>query len=238
MSTLEAENATAADEATSRIKIRVGGYTFETTKDTLMEIDYFRAFFCEAMGAEPDNEGVYFVDSSGDQFEHSKLAHFLQSFFWHTDDPVVLSYLRHRRFPFLWTKESGFDHERYSRLEMQADFFSIDRLKTWVSQQKFKEVVTHDKSLTMHKIGGPTHGDVLPLTPEDKIISTTQTMEKHYVCPRGIAFHNGNPSACGRQCRNAMGEDGPEYRDGPVFVIVMETEQVRFNLRKLLDCEE
>ena len=53
------------------VKIRVGAHSFETTKDTLTELEYFRAFFSEAMGSKPDGEGVYFVDADGDQFEHS-----------------------------------------------------------------------------------------------------------------------------------------------------------------------
>lgn len=37
-----------------------------------------------------------------------------------------------------------------------------------------------------------------------------------YVCPRGIGGHRGNPSACGRACRNARGDDDDEYEDEEV----------------------
>lgn len=38
-----------------------------------------------------------------------------------------------------------------------------------------------------------------------------------YVCPRNIAVHRGNSRACGRQCRNAQGDELDDYKNDVVF---------------------
>lgn len=58
-------------ETGTKIKIKIGTHTFVTTKETLLEAPYFAGYFNEAMGTLPDEEGFYFVDADGDQFEAS-----------------------------------------------------------------------------------------------------------------------------------------------------------------------
>lgn len=101
--------------------------------------------------------------------------------------------------------------------------------------QKYKEVITCRQALRLVTITEPADGDVRGLAQGEKILSTHWTVRKQYVCPRGIFVHEGNPSACGRQCRNARDDDGPEYRDMPVLVAAVEGEQVDFHASRLFD---
>ena len=55
-----------------KAKLLVGKFYFETTQDTLSQLNFFKAFFDEEnMGSVPDENGVHIIDADGDQFEHS-----------------------------------------------------------------------------------------------------------------------------------------------------------------------
>ena len=61
---------------------------------------------------------------------------------------------------------------------------------------------------------------------------TTWSKEKVYVCPRGIFVHRGRPEKCGRQCRNAAGEED-EFEDETIMKMVRVSKQVIFDQRVL-----
>lgn len=54
--------------------------------------------------------------------------------------------------------------------------------------------------------------------------------ERVYVCPRGIYSHRGEPWRCGRQCRNAQGDEGSEYVDEQVLKVVEVRKKVVFDM--------
>ena len=55
------------------VKLKVGDNLFETTKGTLLGSPFFEGFFSEATGTQVDEDGVYYVDADGDQFQHGLL---------------------------------------------------------------------------------------------------------------------------------------------------------------------
>ena len=55
-----------------KAKLLVGKFYFDTTQETLTQLDYFKALFDEDnLGSAPDENSVYFIDADSDQFEHS-----------------------------------------------------------------------------------------------------------------------------------------------------------------------
>lgn len=44
-----------------------------------------------------------------------------------------------------------------------------------------------------------------------QIVPQSESEENVYACPRGIGVHRENQQKCCRQCRNAQGDNGPEY---------------------------
>ena len=148
---------------------------------------------------------------------------------------IVLTYIRHRKFPLFWHKESGFDYGRYSRLAAQADFFGVDRLKSWISVENYKGAIECRKSIGTIPMEEAFDGDTMGISPEIKVISTHWTTKKQYVCPRNIAPHMGRPKYCGRACSNALGNNKPEFRDKPIMTAVVEEEQIAFKLDQLTD---
>ena len=81
-----------------------------------------------------------------------------------------MTYLRHRKFPFFWSKEVGFDFGRYDRLAAQADYFGVDRLKKWISDRKYEAVVSFKKPITADTLLDPTPGDRLDIRPDEKLV--------------------------------------------------------------------
>lgn len=50
-----------------------------------------------------------------------------------------------------------------------------------------------------------------------------------YICPRGLDRHRGDPRACGYKCRQAQGENEPEYVDETYIEVITIRKEVLFD---------
>ncbi|KAI9836281.1 MAG: hypothetical protein M1819_001618 [Sarea resinae] len=172
-------------EVPSRVTLQVGGRRFTTTIDTLAEESaYFAAQLSGSWGHAID-KGNLFIDADPDLFEH------------------VLRYLRRRVLPIFYDRAKGHDRALYGALLEEAKYFQIPRLEKWLEEKTYLQAVT--VKLTTYEVEGL---DQVPeMRPADMgaeyhpFWKTTGNMI--YTCPRGIFKHKGDPSACGRACRNA-----------------------------------
>ncbi|MCJ1289014.1 hypothetical protein MMC34_000546 [Xylographa carneopallida] len=195
--------STAAFLPSLQITLQVGERRFTTTEDTLTHgSHYFARMFSGRWPCEAQEDGSYFVDADGSVFEHT------------------LRYLRHNVFPLHYDHEKGHDFGLCAAILEQARFFGIDKLEKWLGNKDYLEAVK-----TEH------HAQLMSETYSvNNAFSNNVELEYHpswttkrvYVCPRGISVHRGNPNACGRACRSALGiTDDPYVKEQELKMIVI-----------------
>lgn len=144
-----------------------------------------------------------FIDRDGDIFAH------------------ILGFLRSGKFPLFYHDDTGLDHNKYTTLLLEAEYFGVDALSCWIRNKRYEKVV-EVRRLTSLAVGmeGLSNtngvikaGDRYEYFPE-------WVVQKVYLCPRGIGLHRGSRDMCGRQCHNAMGDDGPEYEEERELMMV------------------
>lgn len=201
--------------AERQIILQVGERRFTTTKETLINES---GFFSSLLSERWDNsqaDGSYFIDADATVFEH------------------VLRYLRHQVLPIFYDNAKGHDHALYLLLLEQATYFQIDRLETWLKSQSYLQAVkvttTAERLEGKYEINETTGTDIsLEYHPAWETVRV-------YICPRGIAVHRGNPSACGRQCRLAQGDGDPEFIEERVLKTLVIRRKTVFDQQLCLD---
>ena len=184
------------------ITLDVGGRAFKVSHDILLESGLFKLQFSDRYTWTPEPDGSYFLDADPELFAH--LLRFMRR-------PSV--------YPLFYNKVTGFDYDLYNRLEIEAEYFQLDGLHTWIQAKKYlqavtvktSEPVTHyidDVDSTSCQANKWVNWHVLPQP------------KKRYVCPRGIYVHRGNPGRCGAACAKAQGAADDEYEEVAQVVCV------------------
>ena len=189
------------------IKLQVGERHFQTTPETLLNgSDYFASLLSgrwDVNTATATEDRSYFIDFNGDVFAH------------------ILDYLRDGIFPLFYELHSGHNHALYAKLLVQARYFQIEPLVTWLQDEKYLKVVKREheileaegiESLRMI-LRNWSHADKIKYFPQ-------RVKEMVYVCPRSISVHRGNPKKCGAACIRARGEAEDIYEEEEVLNIV------------------
>ena len=180
----------------TQITLQVGERRFVAMRNTLTDES---GFFASLLSGRWDNAqvgGSYFIDADGDLFVH------------------ILRYLRRGIFPLFYDNSKGFDHALYLALLVEARYFQLPRLESWIKEQKYLQAVKLEFS-------AETFQGIYTLAENTKTDVEIQhhpqfVIRKMYRCPRGIAMHRGNPQACGRQCMKARGDED-QYEDEEVW---------------------
>ena len=152
-------------------------------------------------------------------------------------DPVifkhVLHYLRHGVFPFFYDQIRGFDYRLYSLVLAQADYLLIERLSSWIREQRYLLAVTKERSTnTIVDRVDSLNGSDPPNT--EYHYQFLNGKKRVYVCPRGINIHI-KASDCGRQCNNARSDNASDYHiKDELRVVVIKTKTI-FNFEVCLE---
>lgn len=169
------------------ITLQVGERRFVTFPSTLTtESPYFACLLSDRWHYV-QADGSYFVDADGDLFVY------------------ILRYLRSGVLPIFYSSLAGHDYSKYHALIGEAEYFGIERLMDWLRDKKYEKMVK-----IAHSVEDYQELDEMAKTYDSNVqleYYPTRKMEKVYVCPRGIYVHRGNPSACGRQCQRARGDE-------------------------------
>ncbi|WEW54946.1 pyruvate decarboxylase [Emydomyces testavorans] len=186
------KSATSSHPEIDRVVLQVGEQRYSTTIGTLKErSDYFKHKLSGIWPVEEQEDGSIFVDGDPDAFDY------------------VMRYLRRGVFPLAFDVVKGHDYALYCRILEEAKYFQCSKLITWLKDELYYKCITRC-TLTDTQ-------EELPSLIEDsstwnlKFSSLSKADNKVYVCPRGIYLHRGKPQRCGRQCRNAQGDDDPLY---------------------------
>jgi BTB/POZ domain-containing protein KCTD9 len=167
------------------VTLQVGEQRFTTTPGTLAESNFFFAL----LSGRWDNrlaDGAYFIDADPKLFEH------------------ILRYLRRGILPIFYNSV-GHDHTMYVALLEEAKYFQIPRLEKWLNDQSYLQLVKVRYSATtfydIDAVANTVGSDV------ELMHYPTWNTQKVYLCPRRINSHRGDPTACGRACDRARGEN-------------------------------
>ncbi|TEY39010.1 hypothetical protein BOTCAL_0472g00030 [Botryotinia calthae] len=185
-----------APAAGGPITLQVGERRFVTTRNTMTgESHFFAALLSGRWDSNEQADGSYFIDADPDLFEH------------------ILRYLRRSVLPIFYDPIKGHDHALYLALLEEARYFQITRLENYLKKKIYLCAVKTCSSVEeLEGFWSETRS-----TDENVEYHPRWETKKVYICPRGIGVHRGNPSACGRQCKNARGDSEYIYEDVPVL---------------------
>jgi hypothetical protein len=198
------------------IAIQVGERRFRTKTDTLQESGYLRALISPRWDNNKQEDGSYFIDADPELFEH------------------ILRYLRRGVLPIFYDKIKGHDHALYLALLEEAKYLQIPRLQKWLEEKRYLKAVTVSTTTRDEEVGIAGWTEQSDLSKEFEIYPLVYT-KKVYLCPRRIDRHKGDPDSCGRQCRNAMPEDGPEYVEEACLKLVSIRKETVFDREACLE---
>ncbi|RMZ77917.1 hypothetical protein DV738_g4127, partial [Chaetothyriales sp. CBS 135597] len=208
-----AESCLVETAKSEPIKLQVGERHFVTLPSTLTAESPYFACLLSSRWQNNQADRSYFVDADGDLFVY------------------ILRYLRSGTLPIFYRTPGGHDYGKYQALIGEAEYFGIERLKNWLKKREYENAVKVEHWVREHEdlesILYKTYNSNVELE-----YHPTWTVRKIYKCPRGIVLHRGNPSACGRQCRNAMDEDGPEYDEEDLLKTITITRTLVFDHTK------
>lgn len=200
---------------TDRIILRLDEKLFYTTKDTLIrESGYFSALFS---GRWPDSsvDGVLILDADADVFKH------------------IMRFFRSGVLPVFYDGLKGFDHQLYSLLLEQAEFFVVDRLRDWILEKRYVQAVKIVGSVKLSEITrwvdidrGTSHRGL------DKFVNredTADTKVEHFVYSTNRKFRacqddwcdpeGEGESYCTEICQK-IPQDGHDYVERDVVNLV------------------
>ncbi|KAK2744585.1 hypothetical protein FQN57_004190 [Myotisia sp. PD_48] len=138
---------------------------------------------------QKQDDGSFFIDGNGEMFKY------------------VMEYLRRGVFPVAFDKATGHDHALYAKILEEARYFQCESLVKWLEHRSYETCV--------NKVVDISRGNVEDVqsaydTYEQVQLLPFEKTTGAYICPRNILVHRSR-SDCGRQCKNAMPETGPEY---------------------------
>lgn len=199
-----------------RIILRLDDKLFYTTKDTLSrESGYFSALF-SGRWLDSSADGVLTLDADADVFKH------------------IMCFFRSGVLPVFYDGLKGFDHQLYSLLLEQAEFFLIDRLRDWILEKRYVQAVKFVRSVKLsesnrwvdvdsgtddrvpHKFGN--REDTADTKVEHFVYSTNRKFRacQETPCDRGAL---PGDSYCGEIC-NKLPQDGHDYVERDVVNLV------------------
>lgn len=127
----------------SLIILRLDEKLFYTTKDTLVqESGYFSALF-SGRWMDSTRDGVLVLDADADVFKHT------------------MRFFRTGMLPVFYDGSKGFDHQLYSLLLEQAEFFVIDRLRVWILEKRYVQAVKIVRSVKRTRLIDHDRGSIL-----------------------------------------------------------------------------
>ena len=199
--------------AGTQITLQVGGRRFVTTGETLSRESGFFSTLLSGHWDHIQADGSFLIDADPQLFEH------------------ILRYLRRGVLPVFYDNSKGHDHALYLALMEEAKYFQISRLVQWIESRRFLDAV---KIVWSAKELDGAAGSVTETTRTDTEVEyhSAWRTQKTYTCPRGIPVHQGDPSACGRLCKNAQSSNGTESKveeDGTVLKVLVTRKQTVFN---------
>lgn len=193
------------------ITLRLDEKLFYTTKKTLVqESGYFSALL-SGRWKDTTRYGVLHVNADADIFKHT------------------LRFLRSNVFPVFYDGKKCFDHQLYSLLLQQAEYFVIDRLREWILEARYVQAVKIVRSIKVsesRKFGNPIlqkfrkfdyTGD---MKLEQFAFSTTR---KFRTCPEEYPCGSDGPPDPGTYCYeicDKIPQDGHDYVEYNVINLV------------------
>lgn len=204
-------------DGNSLIILRLDEKLFYTTKDTLIqESGYFSALFSGSW-MDSTRDGVLILDADADVFKH------------------IMRFFRTGVLPVFYDGLKGFDHQLYSLLLEQAEFFVIDRLRVWILEKRYVQAVKIVRSVKLsestrwidvdsggeaprglHKFHNHEYtGD----TKVDHFVYST--IRKFRACGESDCFPEDDPgsSYCAEIC-SKIPQDGQDYVERDVVNLV------------------
>lgn len=193
----------------TQITLQVGERCFVTTRETLTEGSIFFSSLLSGRWDNIQDDRSYFIDADGDLFEH------------------ILRHLRRGILPVFYDNVKGHDHTLYLALLEEAKYFQIPRLEKWLKDKTYLQAVKISSSAVEFE----SIQDVTEIVRSDVELEyhPTWITQKVYVCPRDIYVHRGNPDACGRACKRALGERTNEYIEEKVLKVLVIRRQTTFD---------
>ncbi|EKG14850.1 BTB/POZ-like protein [Macrophomina phaseolina MS6] len=184
-----------------QLTLNVGGKTFLTARDTLMKSAYFR----DLLGDQSKNgrrlDASPFIDANACLFED------------------ILQYMRRGILPVYWDRQKGHDHPRYAALLVEARYFRLDALVSWLKEKRYLQVVKQHIDARIYPdhagldIGAGADVGVLHAHCFQRSMKKLEA-RRVYACPRGIDVHV-QPGDCGKRCKSVRGQAPPQYVEKP-----------------------
>ncbi|KAL8660767.1 MAG: hypothetical protein Q9202_006234 [Teloschistes flavicans] len=175
--------------------LQVGAERFMTTAATLSRSAMLAAKISDHWNSEKQADGSYFLDADPEIFKY------------------VLRFLRHGVYPLAYDGAKGHDVGLYAAILQLADFLLVEKLASWLKEQRYLKVVQIETSTRvlemeekMEKFSVVGSESRVQWHPSWRVV-------KKYVCPRGITKHYDNPSDCGQACRKSQGDKEDVYED-------------------------
>jgi hypothetical protein len=159
---------------------RIGEQRFVTTAETITLESGFFVTLLSGRRVDAQTDSSYFIDADPELFEH------------------IMRYLRCRVLPIFYDNIKGHDYALYLALLEKAKYFQIPRLENWLKDKGYLQVMQIRYSAG--ELEGTLTLSVARSTDEQLEYYPIWQTRKVYVCPRGISFHRGEPSTCGRLC--------------------------------------
>ena len=162
----------------NRVAIRVGEQEFFTTRSTLAEARLFTDLF----SAQPART-EFFVDDDPDLFAQ------------------VLRFLRTRRFPLFWSRDSGHDFVKYQELLSAARFYRVDVLEAWLVDKRYQDAVwlkTDYKTEMLYGQDQIEHMQEMAWASHERgqVLHINDKHSKAWSCPAKLWRHDGNQNKC------------------------------------------
>lgn len=118
------------------VTLRLDEKLFYTTKNTLVQESGYFAALLSGRWKDTTKDGVLTVDADADIFKHT------------------LRFLRSNVLPVFYDGLKGFDHQLYSLLLQQAEYFIIDRLREWILEERYVQAVKIVRSVKVRENRG------------------------------------------------------------------------------------
>ena len=161
------------------MKLNVGGAVFTTFRETLTSgSTYFRSLWSGEFAPPVLFDGCVFIDRNGKLFQH------------------VLEYLRTGQFPIFFELGKGFDHIRYRNLMLEAQFYGVDSLASYIQCEGYLSSVTVSSKIysSLNDVPSGVTISHLHAVPREEV---------YWQCPRNIKVHK-TEDMCGRACFNVL----------------------------------
>ncbi|ORY55912.1 BTB/POZ protein [Pseudomassariella vexata] len=139
-----------ADDINGRVNLQVGEQRFVTTKDTLLQADYFRSLLLSPCSCKRQRDGSYFIDADPELFNH------------------ILRYLRRGIRPVFWDLTKGHDYVQYNALLEEARYFGVRELVSWIERQEYHDVVSVETTVLRPRL---TYDRATLIGPVGKVVA-------------------------------------------------------------------